>query len=121
MGDGAGSKLHSAICWTIPMSARWFPIAETLGSERKTAEEKQRRQSEELRRSNSELQAFAYAPTHDLREPLRTVSAFTQLLILVQNAGHDGKSKQRAEWIVAGVNRMSTLLDDLLTFASLSS
>jgi PAS domain S-box-containing protein len=88
-------------------------------SERKTAEEKQRRQSEELERSNSELQAFAYAATHDLREPLRTVSAFTQLL--VQNARNDDKNKQCAELIVAGVNRMSTLLDDLLTFASLSS
>lgn len=88
-------------------------------SERKTAEEKQRRQSEELMRSHAELQAFAYAATHDLREPLRTVSAFTQLLI--QNAGPDKKSNECGELIVAGVNRMSALLDDLLTFASLSS
>jgi light-regulated signal transduction histidine kinase (bacteriophytochrome) len=88
-------------------------------SERKTAEEKQRRQSEELERSNLELQAFPYAATHDLREPLRTVNAFTQLL--VQNAGPDDKTKQCAELIVAGVNRMSTLLDDLLAFTSLGS
>ncbi len=86
--------------------------------ERKTAEEERQRHAEELARSNSELQAFAFAAAHDLKEPLRTVSAFTQLL--TQHCQLDKSGQQFAAFIVDGVKRMSGLLDDLLSFTSLS-
>lgn len=47
---------------------------------RKSAEER-RRHAEELARSNAELEAFAHTVAHDLREPLRTISAFTEILV----------------------------------------
>ncbi len=86
-------------------------------SERKAAEEEKQRNSEKLARSNAELQAFAYAATHDLKEPLRTIGVFTQLL--AQRIPLDDKSQELAGFIVDGVKRMSSLLDDLLSLTSL--
>ena len=66
---------------------RAYPSAEGLGiyfhdiSQRKAAQEVLRRQTEELARINADLEHFAYAAAHDLQEPLRMVSTFTQLLI----------------------------------------
>jgi PAS domain S-box-containing protein len=87
-------------------------------SERKAAEKKKQEDAEKLARSNAELQAFAYAAAHDLKEPLRTVCAFTQLLI--RGIELDDKRREFAEHIVSGVTRMSNLLDDLLSLTSLS-
>ncbi len=70
----------------------------------------------ELARSNADLQAFAHTVAHDLREPLRTIATFTQLL--VRKAQLDEDQKAVAEFIVEGVNRMSTMLDDLLVSAT---
>jgi PAS domain S-box-containing protein len=90
----------------------------------KAAEEKQKKDAEELARYNAELESFAYAATHDLREPLRTMSAFTQLL--VQRAGSlsgsaDEECGQYAKFIIDSVAHMSRMLDDLLSLTSLSS
>lgn len=87
-------------------------------TKRKIAEEKMHRDAEEMARYNAELQAFAYAVAHDLKEPLRTVCAYTQLL--AQRAMLDEDSREFAEFIVGGVRRMSTLLDDLLALTRLS-
>ncbi len=88
-------------------------------SDRKAAEEEKQRNAEELARSNAELQAFAYAASHDLQEPLRTVCAFTELL--VKTPQMDPNAEEFAGFIVEGVKRMSALLDDLLSFTRLSA
>jgi PAS domain S-box-containing protein len=85
----------------------------------KAAEEKQKKDTEELARYNAELESFAYAATHDLREPLRTVSAFTELL--VQRSGSDPESQQYSKFILDSVAHMSCMLDDLLALTSLAS
>lgn len=72
--------------------------------------------AKELTRSNAELQAFAHTIAHDLQEPLRTISAFTE--ILIQKAQLDEAGKETADFIVSGVRRMSILLDDLLSSAT---
>jgi light-regulated signal transduction histidine kinase (bacteriophytochrome) len=88
-------------------------------TQQKAAEEKQKRDAEELARYNAELESFAYAATHDLREPLRTVSAFTDLL--VQRTGADPENQQYAKFIIDSVAHMSSMLDDLLALTSVSS
>jgi PAS domain S-box-containing protein len=70
----------------------------------------------ELARSSSEIQQFAYSVVHDLREPLRTISAFTELL--VQRIPMGEEDKEIADFIVNGAARMTVLLDDMLAFSS---
>jgi PAS domain S-box-containing protein len=72
---------------------------------RKRTEQRQLREIEELARSNDELQTFAYAPAHDLREPLRTISVFTELLPRTTPLDEEGKGC--AEFIADAVAQMS--------------
>jgi PAS domain S-box-containing protein len=85
-------------------------------TERKAAEEEREKTVQELARSNEELQAFAYVAAHDLREPLRTVGAYTQMLKTPQS---DEERQQCADIIIGGVNRMAALLDGLLSLTRL--
>jgi light-regulated signal transduction histidine kinase (bacteriophytochrome) len=79
------------------------------------AEAKWRQHAEELARSNLRLEEFAYTAAHDLREPLRAISLFTNLL--VQETQLDANARQIAKFIVDGAARMSILVEDLLAFA----
>jgi PAS domain S-box-containing protein len=74
-----------------------------------------RRHAEELVSSNLRLEEFAYTAAHDLREPLRAISMFTNLL--VQETQLDANARQIAKFIVDGAARMSALVEDLLSFA----
>ena len=85
-------------------------------STRRAEDEETQRLTKELIRSNTELQAFAHTVAHDLRDHLMTISLFTELLVRrVQLKEADQKV---AGFIVDGVRRMFTLLDDLLSSAA---
>ena len=71
---------------------------------------------EALRNANRELEEFAYVASHDMKEPLRMVNVYTQLLIR-RHAGTEPQAQQYAEIIHKGVSRMETLIDDLLAFS----
>jgi PAS domain S-box-containing protein len=88
-------------------------------SQQKAAEDQQLKAAQELARYNAELESFAYAATHDLREPLRTVSAFTELLVRRTNSAE--KNEQYSKFILDSVAHMSRMLDDLLALTSLTS
>ncbi len=75
------------------------------------------RHSELLERTNAELQHFAYAASHDLREPLRTITAYTQLVQMRSASELDTKSAECLQFIVAAAERMGQLIDALLDYS----
>jgi PAS domain S-box-containing protein len=85
-------------------------------TERKRVEE-ERQHAEELARSNKELEQFAYISSHDLQEPLRTVTSFAGLLRDRYAGQLDETADQYISFIVEGAERMQALIAGLLEYS----
>jgi PAS domain S-box-containing protein len=86
-------------------------------TERKQAEDQIEKAMADLERSNNELEQFAYAASHDLQEPLRMVSSYTQFLAERYEGQLDEKAKKYITYAVDGAIRMQRIISDLLTYS----
>jgi signal transduction histidine kinase len=109
-----GAGLAALAAWLLGSSLRTERRAVAL-AERMT--QSVRESQTELARSNAELERFAYVASHDLREPLRTITGFLGLLSRRHGARLDDEGREFVDLAVAGAKRMDSLIAELLEYS----
>ncbi len=112
---------YKSLAWTsvaVPTEGIIYGVARDI-TERKEAEAALERANLELARSNQELEQFASVASHDLREPVRKVQSFAELLVEGYSDRLDGSAEKYLNYIIDGATRMQTMIQDLLTYSRL--
>ena len=103
----------------LPVLERALAVRQ-LRIEKKRLEENVRDRTEELKIANRELEAFSYSVSHDLRAPLRAVSAFTQALLSEHVTTLNDEGRRLLQNVNAGAAHMDRLITDLLRLSQLN-
>jgi len=98
----------------------WIGVITDI-THRKQAEDALRKLNENLAHSNKELEQFAYVVSHDLQEPLRTITSYTQLFAKRYEGRLDQDAQDFIGYIVDGAGRMQRLIQDLLSYAHITT
>lgn len=112
--------LVSSVRGALRARRRQYEIRDLLAQRQLDANTIQQ-SNEELRLANSELQQFAYSASHDLQEPLRMVSIYSELLRKKYAAKLDDQADEFIGYLVEGATRMDQLLKDLLSYTQVTS
>lgn len=105
-----------------PATSRFIALNERIEALNKEIAQRQRaeaalvRANEELRRANSDLEQFAYSASHDLREPLRMVAIYSEMLQRRYQGRLDERADEYLQLAVEGARRMERLVADLLAY-----
>lgn len=114
-------KLRSDILWQGYISSVVITIialvAFFLGWRLRILHNELKQQAEDLKRSNADLEQFAYSASHDLKEPLRIIRSYTELLEKDLSSSLNENTKVFMKYIKEGTERMTRLIDDLLAFS----
>jgi two-component system, sensor histidine kinase len=86
-------------------------------NQRQKAEDALKEHTRKLEQSNRGLEQFAYVASHDLQEPLRTITNYTGLLEAKQKEHLDDESRKYMQYVVQGAHRMKQLIKDLLHYS----
>lgn len=86
-----------------------------------TLEEQVRQRTKELQRSNEDLQQFAHVASHDLKEPVRKIKSFINRLEAHLDGRLDATATHFLDRVHSAANRMSTMIDGVLTYSSLNA
>ncbi|HLJ18396.1 MAG TPA: PAS domain S-box protein [Bryobacteraceae bacterium] len=138
LGTGAGFEVQCRLRRASDKAYRWFlcravPVRDSSGKivrwlggctdvhDQMESAAQLQRANDALRRSNADLEQFAYAASHDLQEPLRMVAIYTQLLQQEYRDKLDDTAHMYIDFAVRGARRMEALLKDLLSYSRITS
>jgi len=122
---GRAQSTNDGLFWradgtSIPVDYESSPIVErghVTGVVVSFRDISQRKKLHDLNRSNAELEQFAYVASHDLQEPLRMITSYTNLLAKRYAANFDDDAKEFMGYITDGAKRMQILINDLLAYS----
>lgn len=120
----SSAVLATVLRMSLKMRQRQYDIRNLLAELRRanrTLEKRVRRRTAELEQSNKNLEQFAYAASHDLREPLRVVASYLDLLRKRYTDRLDDKANTYISFTVEAAERMQKLIDGLLDYSRLST